>query len=789
MPIKNTPTPSCPQKHEKHLVMVVDDDYAARLQIRLTLENAGLEVVEATSGQKALDLFRSSQPDLVLLDIIMPEMDGFDTCRLLRDLPGGTHRPIVMVTGVDDPQTITRAFEVGATDFISKPINVLILGYRVRYWIRSGAILNELKISEDRLLKAQDIARLCLWERDLETGDFQITCHRPEIFGLTLPCSYNQLFANIASRDKESAKTLIDNACRMDKPFSVQYQITLQDGREPILLNRGEVIRDGPTQRRLVVATIQDVTEFEKVENALRESEERLKMALFGADLGTWDWHVPSGVVTFNERWASMLGYTLEEIESHVHSWENLVHPNDRPEVTNFLNQHLEGKTDHYETEHRMRHKSGEWVWVLTRGRILERDAAGRPIRACGTHLDITERKKVEDQRDRLQLQMNQIRKMESIGRLAGGVAHDFNNMLSVILGYTEIALEEIEPGSILHDSLQRVLEAGQRSANITRQLLAFARKQPIAPTNLNLNEAIEQGVLQMLRRLIGENIILAWKPKELLWRVKIDPSQIDQILVNLCLNARDAITGAGRINIETGEILLDEFYCKGHTGARPGEYVLLMVSDDGCGIKKEILDNIFEPFFTTKEVGQGTGLGLATVYGIVKQNNGYINVYSEGKGSTFSIYLPRQKDPADQLPQEAVLTAPCVDRSHETILLVEDEPMILDMITILLELKGYIVLATAIPGEAMAMAEKYPGKIHLLITDVIMPEMNGAELAGRLVSRYPDIRILYISGYTAEIIAQQGIIDVGVNYIQKPFSMEEFTLKVREVLEQHQTE
>jgi two-component system, cell cycle sensor histidine kinase and response regulator CckA len=270
---------------------------------------------------------------------------------------------------------------------------------------------------------------------------------------------------------------------------------------------------------------------------------------------------------------------------------------------------------------------------------------------------------------------------------------------------------------------------------------------------------------------------------------VKIDASQIDQILVNLCLNARDAITGTGRITIETDEILLDEFYCKGHTGATPGEYVLLMVSDDGCGIKKEILDNIFEPFFTTKEVGQGTGLGLATVYGIVKQNNGYIDAQSkQGKGTTFSIYLPRQKDQADPLQMETIPTAPCVDRSHETILLVEDEPMILEMITIFLQLQGYTVLATAVPGEVIAMAEKHPGMMHLLITDVIMPEINGAELAGLLVSRYPDIRILYMSGYTAEIIAQQGIIDVGVNFIQKPFSMEAFTIKVREVLEKPQT-
>jgi len=774
----------------KPVVLVVDDDYLARLQIRTALEAAEIEVVEATSGQEALAIFQKSRPRLVLLDVIMPEMDGFATCQALRSLPGGTHTPIVMVTGRDDDtETITQAFDAGATDLISKPINSLVLGYRVHYLLRSGAIVNELKISQERLLKAQDIARLGHWERDLASGDFEITCHLPELFGLSLPCTYDGLFANIVPEDRESVRTLIANACRVEQPFCVHYQITLPDGSQRFILNRGEVVRDTILQRRLAVATLQDVTEYKNIEKALRQSEERLKLALFGADLGTWDWHVPSGEVTFNERWATMLGYTLAEVESHLRSWETLVHPDDMPHVHDVLYQHIEGSSDHYEAEHRLRHKSGEWVWVLTKGRIIERNDQGKPIRACGTHLDITERKKLEEEGKKLQSQMAQLQKMESVGRLAGGVAHDFNNMLSVIMGYTQIALTETDPGSSLHQNMLQVLKAGQHSANITKQLLAFARRQPIAPINLNLNEVIEQGMLQMLRRLIGENIDLAWKPKAKLWTVKIDASQIDQILVNLCINARDAISGTGKISIETDKVILDNFYCTSHPGARPGEYVLLTVSDDGSGIEKETLKNIFEPFFTTKEFGQGTGLGLATVYGIVKQNNGYINVYSEqGKGTTFLIYLPRHKNPADQSPQEAP-TRPVVSQNQETILLVEDEPMLLEMITVSLQLQGYTVLSTPLPNEALALAKQHAGKIHLLITDVLMPEMNGSELAGQLCALYPDLRMLFMSGYTADIIAHQGVIEEEVNFIQKPFSSKAFNNKVREILEQQEAE
>jgi len=388
---------------------------------------------------------------------------------------------------------------------------------------------------------------------------------------------------------------------------------------------------------------------------------------------------------------------------------------------------------------------------------------------------DITDLKKMESQ-------LLQARKMEAVGRLAGGVAHDFNNMLSVILGKTEMALEDIDPNQTLYADLEEIRTAAQRSADVTRQLLAFARKQTIAPKVINLNSTIES-ILKMLRRLIGENIDLIWLPNEEIWPVRIDPSQLAQILANLSVNARDAIADVGKLIIETGKTTFDEAYCADHSGFVPGDFVQLTVSDNGCGINQEPLQNVFEPFYTTKDVGKGTGLGLATVYGIVKQNDGFINAYSEpDQGTIFRIYLPRYLAETEILEKK---TSDTINPDGaETILLVEDEPSILRMTRMMLERMGYKVLAAGTPGGAIALAREYAGQIHLLMTDVVMPEMNGRDLAGNLLALYPDLKRLFMSGYTANLIAQHGLLAEGVNFIQKPFSREQLGKKVREALD-----
>jgi len=394
----------------------------------------------------------------------------------------------------------------------------------------------------------------------------------------------------------------------------------------------------------------------------------------------------------------------------------------------------------------------------------------------------INERNKAEEEKARLESQLLQAQKMESVGRLAGGVAHDFNNMLTVILGQAEIGLMKIDPDHPLATNFKEIITMAERSADLTRQLLAFARKQTVAPKVLDLNQAIA-ATLKMLQRLIGEDIRLVWLPDPGLWQIKMDPSQIDQLLANLCVNARDAIEDTGVITIKTENRFVDEEFCSAFLDSVPGEYVALSIHDSGRGMDKDLISHIFEPFFTTKEQGKGTGLGLSTVYGIVKQNNGFIDIDSEpGQGTSFSIYLPRNVGPRSRTVAKVdALPAP---RGQETILVVEDETSILEIVTEMLAGQGYSVLSASTPGEAISVAREHGGEIHLLMTDVVMPEMNGRDLAKNLLSLYPRIKRLFMSGYTSDVIAHHGVLDEGVHFIQKPFSLPIMASKVREVLD-----
>ena len=390
--------------------------------------------------------------------------------------------------------------------------------------------------------------------------------------------------------------------------------------------------------------------------------------------------------------------------------------------------------------------------------------------------------KKTETERISLERQFIHAQKLESVGRLAGGVAHDYNNMLSVIIGYAELTLENMAPSEPLRADICEILTAAQRSADITRQLLAFARQQTVAPRVLDLNETVES-MFKMLRRLIGEDIDLTWHPRPGLWPVKIDPTQIDQVLANLCVNARDAIIDIGKVTIETDMVTFEENYCSSHAGFLPGDYVMLAVSDTGCGMDRAIADRIFEPFFTTKGMGRGTGLGLATVYGIIKQNEGFINVYSEpGKGTTFKIYLPRNTQPAVEGPKAPI--EEIQKGQGEFVLVVEDEILILKLTEKMLLDLGYSVLLARTPAEALDLAVKESVCIELLITDVVMPEMNGRELAERLQRIYPKLQTLFMSGYTANVIAHRGVLKEGVNFIQKPFSKKNLAAKIRAALD-----
>ena len=544
----------------------------------------------------------------------------------------------------------------------------------------------------------------------------------------------------------------------------------------PVEIRANYVVFDG-NEYNCAFAT--DITERKRMEQSLRESEGFLRALLQTIPDLIWLKDTEGVFLACNETFERFLDAKEENIVGKT-DYDFV-----EKDLADFFREHdrkaiAAGKPS----------KNEEWVIFADDGHraLLETiktpmlDDQGRLIGVLGISRDITERKMAEEERVKLKGQLQQAQKMEAVGRLAGGVAHDFNNMLSVIIGYCELALEQTDPAQKMHTKLQEIMNAAYRSADITRQLLAFARKQTISPKVIDINKTIE-GLAKMLRRLIGEDIDLAWMPGEAVWTVKIDTGQVNQIMVNLCVNARDAIEDVGKITIETANVEFDEDYCADHFGFMPGEYVLLAVSDNGSGMDAETLDNIFDPFFTTKEAGRGTGLGLAMVYGIVKQNNGFINVYSEpGQGTTFKIYLPRQIGREDLLPEKGKDHQD--ERGCETILLVEDELSILNMTTMMLERLGYQVLTARTPGEAIRIAEEHDRKIHLLVTDVIMPEMNGRVLAEKILSIHPDLKHLFMSGYTANVIAHHGVLDEGVHFIQKPFSKKELGAKVREALD-----
>jgi PAS domain S-box-containing protein len=507
-----------------------------------------------------------------------------------------------------------------------------------------------------------------------------------------------------------------------------------------------------------------------RAEQDLLDTNRRLQMAAASDRLGIWEWDPASDLLVADARTLEILGHSQGSFNGRLQAWEERLHPEDRRAAMGAMRSAL--LEAGLACEFRLQCPDGQ-VKAVRCNALVFRDAEGRPVRMTGILKDITEQKSLESQ-------FRQAQKMESVGRLAGGVAHDFNKMLQVIGSYVEMAMRKMDSTQPVYAFLQQIQKAAQRSADLTRQLLAFARKQTASPRVLDLNEAVS-GMLKMLQRLIGEDIDLVWLPAHGLWRVRVDPTQIDQILANLAVNARDAIAGAGKLTIETANAAFDEAYCARNLGFLPGEYVRLTVSDDGQGMSEEIKSHLFEPFFTTKGVGKGTGLGLATVYGIVRQNGGFINVYSEpGQGSTFKIYLRRfqgQAVPGGAAPDAGP------QGGTETVLLVEDEQMILASGKTMLEELGYTVLAASTPAAALHLAGEYNGPIHLLITDLILPGMHGTELAGKIASLHPGIRCLYMSGYTANVITHHGILEEGVHFLPKPFTMKDLAAKIREAL------
>ncbi len=721
--------------------------------------------------------------DLVLTDLRLPDGTGLDLLAEIRNQD--LSLAVVIITGAGDQEAAVAALKAGADDYLVKSLD---LGQKL------PALLKE-AFERFKSTRAFRSNRLTVLYAEPNSFDVDLTRRHlakqaPHIHFEAVHDGHALLtkINNQETSEKYDA-LLLDynlpgmNAIELVKILRQQMELTIPivlvtgHGTEEIAVhairlgvNDYLVKRDGYLHRLPVI--LENVTkqaELIRQEKRYRNLFDSMRDAMIVANQSriVLDANQPALRNIFGYEISDIVGQSTSILYADQEQFEKVggeVYHNPRP---------AEGKI----IETSFLRKSGEEFSGELSALKLRNDK-GEPIGNIVIIRDITEHLKAEKKRLFLEEQLQQAAKMESLGQLAGGVAHDYNNMLGVIIGYTEMAKRKIKEDNPLSGDLAIILKAAERSATITRQLLAYARKQTINPQHLDLNQTLES-MLQILRRLIGENISLLWQPGTIQAAVKLDPSQLDQILTNLCVNARDAISGSGQVTIKTEQVNIDEAYCMKHPNLIPGQFVMLAVSDNGCGIEESNLSKVFEPFFTTKEKDQGTGLGLATVYGIVKQNQGLINIYSQpGHGTTIEIYFKTHAT----LPQKIVSdTEPDLNYgAGETVLLVDDDLMVLAMEQKMLQELGYKVLIAPGPAAAIGVADGYPEKIDLLITDVVMPEMNGRQLAENIHARYPEIKVLFMSGYTADVIAHREILDEGVNYIQKPVTMDSLSREIR---------
>jgi len=531
------------------------------------------------------------------------------------------------------------------------------------------------------------------------------------------------------------------------------HRILTPDGAIKYVHERWKTYYAGDGTPLRTVGTIQDVTELKRTEEKLQKIQERfLKLVDRLHDI-VWTARMDGSNLEINNATKDIYGVPKEEFQTNPQIWLELVHPDDRAIAEESVKKLMaEGYS---EVEYRILRPDGEIRWLRDRKSILF-DDKGDPVEMGGIASDISEIKKKEEEKIQIERQLIQAQKMEAVGQLAGGIAHDFNNMLSIILGRAQLAMMKVKKDDPSYRAFAEIYKAGKRAAEMPRKLLAFARKD----------------MLKMVKQLIGEDIEVIWNPGENLWNVKIDPSQVDQILVNLAVNARDAIGGVGTITIDTENVKIKQNTSSGYPGnIAQGEYVMITFTDTGSGMDRETLRKIFDPFFTTKDVGKGTGLGLSTVYGIIKQNGGYITVDSTPSvGTTFRIFIPRYKGEEQETINGEQETLP---RGHgETILIVEDDPQVLENTSIMLENLGYKVLSAGNPNEALRIFRERHEQIDLLFTDIIMPDMNGLQLSKEVEKINPNVSVVFMSGYTADILDERGFLQEGLHFIEKPLTI-----------------
>ena len=759
----------------KTLCALILQDRASDVELILCeLRRAGVEVRWRQVRTEAEYLAHLDPTwDVILADYSLPQFTAFQALQLLqkRELD----IPFIIVTDSVGEEVAVECMRQGAADYLLKD-RLARLRPAIEQALERKRLRAERRQAIEALVKSE-------WEKAaiLDAMSELVAYHDMEMrilwanraAGESVGLPPEQLVGRYCYEiwgegDRPCPGCPVEKALLTGQPQSTE--ITHADGRTWLI--RGYPIKDAEGKIGGLVEVTLEITERKRAEQVLWQTKlvvEHSPVVLFRsrAEEG-W----PIDFVSENVR---QFGYSAEELLSGAVPYASLVHPDDLPRMAQEIRDFIARGEDAFRQEYRFLTKDGQVRWVDDRTMAV-RGPDGRITHYQGIILDITERKRLEEQ-------FLQAQKMESVGRLAGGIAHDFNNLLTVINVYSDLALRDLRPEDPLRRDMEEIHKAGERAAQLTRQLLAFSRRQVLEMRPLNLN-AVLQGLAKMLARILGEDVVLDMKLAPNLWPTYADAGQIEQVVINLAVNARDAMPDGGRLIVETQNTTLDQAYVRQHADVAPGDYIVLSVSDTGLGMTEEVKAHLFEPFFTTKEVGKGTGLGLATVYGIVKQHQGHIWVYSEpGRGSTFKIYLPRAKEePATVAHAEEAVPLP---RGTETVLVVEDDRAVRGVAVRTLKELGYQVLEATNGLEALRVAANYGRTIHLLLTDVVMPGMDGKKLAEHLSASHSGLKVLFVSGYTDEAISQRGVLEKGVAFLQKPFTPAGLACKVREVLEQ----
>ena len=716
-------------------------------------------------------------PDIVLSDHSLPSLSALDALRLVRtERP---HTPVIVVTGSLDEETAAEYIRSGAADYVVKH-RLHRLAPAVRRAMINARDVSERKRAEEELRRtteflshAQAIAHIGSWEWDIAGDAITWSTETYRIFGLTPargPLALEQYLGLIHPDDRDTVSGAVRRTLDTGAPFELDHRVVHPDGSIHFLHGRGGLVVDAAGRPVGMTGTVLDITARKQAEEALREANDRLETLIASAPLAISSMNGAGVVQTWNPAAERLFGWTAAEVVGRP---VPIVPEGKAEEFAGLRHRVMHGESVNGVELVRQK-KDGTPVTISLSAAPL-RDAKGGVTGILALIEDVTDVKRLEQQ-------FFQAQKMEAVGRLAGGVAHDFNNLLTAILGSTDLLLDTLAPDHPGREEAAETRKAALRAADLTRQLLAFSRQQVLAPRVLDLNEVVAD-LDRMLQRLIGEDVELRTILARDLGALRADPGQLEQVIVNLAVNARDAMPRGGKLTIETANVSLAEANAGAPTIVVPGPYVMLTVSDSGSGMDAAIQARIFEPFFTTKPKGQGTGLGLATVYGIVKQSGGYIWVYSEpGQGATFKVYLPRVDAAVESTRPDPVIPASL--RGSEAILLVEDQEEVRKLVRRMLEARGYRMLVAASGPEALRLAEQHRGTIDLLVTDVVMPGMSGREVALLLAPAHPKMKVLYLSGYTDESVVRHGILEPGIAFLQKPFSAETLARKLREVLD-----